>query len=241
VTACGPEDPRPALLPLFAVEACRRLDVIDAGLTAERRDYRSLIREAHTVRGSAAVLGLEQVAEEAERLEDAFARARSDPGDLDADEAQLAVRRIRTLLAAVRAPAEEPGEDDAPAATPPARLVLCVEDSAVNARLVERILEAQGDAVVAAGSGQDACRLAVERRPDVVLLDLHLPDMSGEEVVRRLAARSETRDVPIVVMTGGADQGRFEALLALGVRGVLEKPYAPPELVAALDAALAPS
>jgi CheY-like chemotaxis protein len=240
VTARGPEDPRPALLPLFAVEAARRLDVIDAGLTAERRDYRSLVREAHTVRGSAAVLGLEQVAEAAERLEDAFTRARSDPGELDADEAQLAVRRIRTLLAAVRAPAEEPGED-APAATPPARLVLCVEDSVVNARLVERILEAHGDAVVAAGSGQDACRLAVERRPDIVLLDLHLPDMSGEEVVRRLAARSETRDVPIVVMTGGADERRFEALLALGVRGVLEKPYASRELVAAVDAALAAS
>jgi CheY-like chemotaxis protein len=240
VTARGPEDPRPALLPLFAAEARRRLDVIDAGLTAERRDYRSLVREAHTVRGSAAVLGLEQVAQEAERLEDAFARARSDPGKLDADEAQLAVRRIRTLLAAVRAPAEEPVED-APAATPPARLVLCVEDSTVNARLVERILEAQGDAVVAAGSGQDACRLAVERRPDIVLLDLHLPDMSGEEVVRRLAARSETRDVPIVVMTGGADERRFEALLALGVRGVLEKPYASRDLVAAVDAALAAS
>jgi len=240
MTARRPKDPRPALLPLFAVEAGRRLDVIDAGLTAQRRDYRSLVREAHTVRGSAAVLGLDQVAEEAERLEDAFARARSDPGELDADEAQLAVGRIRTLLAAVRGPAEEPGED-APAAAPPARLVLCVEDSTVNARLVERILEAQGDAVVVAGSGQDACRLAAERRPDVVLLDLHLPDMSGEEVVRRLAERSETRDVPIVVMTGGADERRFEALLALGVRGVLEKPYAPPELVAALDAALAPS
>ena len=239
MTARGPEDPRPALLPLFAAEARRRLDVIDAGLTAERRDFRSLVREAHTVRGSAAVLGLEQVAEEAERLEDAFARARSDPGELDAHEAQLAVRRIRTLLAAVRAPTEEPGE--AAAATPPARLVLCVEDSTVNARLVERILEAQGDAVVAAGSGQDACRLAVERRPDIVLLDLHLPDMSGEEVVRRLAARSETRDVPIVVMTGGADERRFEALLALGVRGVLEKPYASRELVAAVDAALAAS
>jgi CheY-like chemotaxis protein len=240
VTAPGPEDPRPALLPFFAVEAGRRLDVIDAGLMTEHRDYRTLAREAHTVRGSAAVLGLEQVAEEAERLEDAFARARSDPGELDADEAQLAVRRIRTLLAAVGAPAKEPGED-APAAAPPARLVLCVEDSAVNARLVERILEAQGDAVVAAGSGQDACRLAVERRPDIVLLDLHLPDMSGEEVIRRLAARPETRDVPIVVMTGGADERRFEALLALGVRGVLEKPYASRELVAAVDAALEPS
>ena len=240
MTVPGPEDPRPALLPFFAVEAGRRLDVIEAGLTAEHGDYRTLVREAHTVRGSAAVLGLEQVAEEAERLEDAFARARSDPGELDADEAQLAVRRIRTLLAAVGAPAKEPGED-APAAAPPARLVLCVEDSAVNARLVERILEAQGDAVVAAGSGQDACRLAVERRPDIVLLDLHLPDMSGEEVIRRLAARSETRDVPIVVMTGGADERRFEALLALGVRGVLEKPYASRELVAAVDAALEPS
>jgi CheY-like chemotaxis protein len=65
--------------------------------------------------------------------------------------------------------------------------------------------------------------------------------MGGEEVVRRLAARSETRDVPIVVMTGGADERRLEALLTLGVRGVLEKPYASRDLVAAVDAALAAS
>ena len=236
MTACGPEDPRPALLPLFAVEACRRLDVIDAGLTAERRDYRSLVREAHTVRGSAAVLGLEQVAEEAERLEDAFARARSEPGELDADVAQLAVRRIRTLLAAV--PAKEEPEERAPAAVAPGRLVLCVEDSPTNARLVARILGARGDVVLAAGSGAEACRLAAERPPAVVLLDLHLPDMSGEEVVRRLAARPETRDVPVVVVTGGADQLRLEALPALGVRGVLQKPFTPTELAAAVDAAL---
>jgi CheY-like chemotaxis protein/HPt (histidine-containing phosphotransfer) domain-containing protein len=240
VTAGGPEDPRSALLPLFAVEADRRLDVIDAGLTAERRDFRTLVREAHTVRGSAAVLGLDEVAEEAERLEDTFARARSDPGELDPDEAQLAVRRIRTLLAAVRVP-EAVRRADFPTPAAPGPLVLCVEDSDVNARLFERILQARGAAVVAAGSGEDACRLAFERRPDVVLLDLHLPDMSGEQVARCLAARPETRGIPIVVVTGGADEGRFEALLAFGIRGVLQKPFTPRELVAAVDAALAES
>ena len=75
MTPGGPEDPRPALLPLFAAEAGRRLDMIETGLRTEDRDYRSLVREAHTVRGSAAVLGLESVAEEAGRLESAFARA----------------------------------------------------------------------------------------------------------------------------------------------------------------------
>jgi CheY-like chemotaxis protein len=111
----------------------------------------------------------------------------------------------------------------------------------VNTRLVGRILGAQGDDVLAAGSGEEACRLALERRPAVVLLDLHLPDTSGEEVMKRLAARPETRDVPVVVVTGGADEARLAALRALGVRGVLQKPYAPSDLVAAVDAALAPS
>jgi CheY-like chemotaxis protein len=238
VTTGGPEDPRPALLPLFAAEAGRRLDAIDAGLAAEDRDFKSLVREAHTVRGSAAVLGLEQVAEEAGRLESAFARARSEPGELDARDVRPTLRRIRMLLAAVQAPIEVTGRGVHEAAAP-ARLVLCVEDSDVSARVVTRILETRGVAVVIAGSGEDAGRLAVEHRPDVVIVDLHLPDMSGEDVVRRLAARPETRSVPVVVMTGGADERRFEALAALGVRGVLEKPFTPDELAAAVEAALA--
>lgn len=236
MTAGGPEDPQTALLPLFAAEARRRLDVIAEGLATPGRDYRSLVREAHTVRGSAAVLGLEQIAEEAERLEGAFSRARSGRGELDTDEAGQAVERLRKLLAAV--PAKERPEERAPAAAAPGRLVLCVEDSPANARLVARILGARGDVVLGAGSGAEACRLAAEHPPAVVLLDLHLPDMSGEEVVRRLGARPETRDVPVVVVTGGADQLRVEALLALGVRGVLQKPFTPTELAAAVDAAL---
>lgn len=238
MTTGGPEDPRPALLPLFAAEAGRRLDAIDAGLAAADRDFKSLVREAHTVRGSAAVLGLEQVAEEAGRLESAFARARSEPGELDASEVRVTLERIRALLATTQAQAEETG-GRAQEAAAPARLVLCVEDSDVSARVVTRILETRGAAVVTAGSGEDAGRLALEHRPDVVLLDLHLPDMSGEDVVRRLAARPETRSVPVVVMTGGADERCFEALAALGVRGVLEKPFTPDELAAAVDAALA--
>ncbi|HWM13280.1 MAG TPA: Hpt domain-containing protein, partial [Gaiellaceae bacterium] len=171
MTPAGPEDPRPALVPLFAAEAGRRLDAIDAGLRAEQRDYRGLVREAHTVRGSAAVLGLERVAEEAARLESAFARARAGRGELDAEETRQAVARLRTLLAGVPLTEQEPA-GGAPRGVVAARLVLCVDDSLVNTRLVARILGAQGDDVLAAGSGEEACRLALERRPAVVLLDL---------------------------------------------------------------------
>jgi CheY-like chemotaxis protein/HPt (histidine-containing phosphotransfer) domain-containing protein len=227
------------LLPLFAAEAGRRLDAVDAGLAAERRDYRSLAREAHTVRGSAAVLGLDLVAEEAKRLEDAFLRARTEPDDVDAAEARATVGRIRTLLAAVHGVEEVPPQEAPSGAA--GRVVLCVEDSEVSARLVRRVLEARGADVVIAANGGEADRLARERRPDVVLLDVHLPDMSGEDVVRRLAARPETRQVPVVVMTGGADEARFQRLAGLGVRGVLAKPFTPDQLVAAIDAALATS
>jgi CheY-like chemotaxis protein len=240
VTPAGPDDPRPGLLPLFAAEAGRRLDAIDAGLRAERRDYHSLVREAHTVRGSAAVLGLERVADEAGRLESAFARAGAGRGELDAEESSQAVARLRALLEGVPLTEEEPAAG-APGAVRAARLVLCVDDSLVNTRLVARILGADGDDVLAAGSGEEACRLALERRPAVVLLDLHLPDTSGEEVMRRLAARPETRDVPVVVVTGGADEQQLAALRALGARGVLQKPFAPSDLVAAVDAALEPA
>ena len=240
MTAGGPEDPRPTLVPLFAAEAARRLETLEEGLAQDVPDYRSLVREAHTLRGSAAVLGLERIGEEAGLLETALAQAGSGRAALDLAAAREAIARLRVLLARVPGQPEPGPVESAGGTATPTRLVLCVEDSPANARLVARVLRAREDvAVLSAASGAEACRLAAEHRPAVVLLDLQLPDMSGEEVVRHLAGRAETRTVPVVVVTGGADQERLGALRALGVRDVLLKPYSPADLLVAVDAALA--
>jgi len=79
----------------------------------------------------------------------------------------------------------------------PAR-ILVVEDEARTAEVVEGYLEAQGHTVVRAASGEDALAAAATRRPDLVVLDLGLPGMSGGDVCRRLRAQS---DVPIIMLT----------------------------------------
>jgi CheY-like chemotaxis protein len=66
--------------------------------------------------------------------------------------------------------------------------------------------------------------LAREHRPDLILLDLHLPDMAGEEVLARLVAEPATRRIPVVVLSADASGGQMDRLLAAGARAYLTKP-----------------
>lgn len=118
--------------------------------------------------------------------------------------------------------------------------VLHIEDSPANQRLVERIL-AQRPAVelLTAGGGEAGLELARERGPDLVLLDLHLPDIPGEDVIRRLRESPATAGIPVVVMSGGAFSGQAGDLRALGVRAYLAKPFRLAELLDVVDGLLA--
>lgn len=86
-----------------------------------------------------------------------------------------------------------------------------------------------------AGDGRTALALVNEKRPNVLLLDVHLPDVSGVEVTRQV--RSRYPEMAIVVLTGYEDAGYARALLRLGVRGYLRKAASPDEIVAAVRAA----
>jgi CheY-like chemotaxis protein len=226
------------LLWLFAVEGRRRLADLEAGLLPESPDYRSLAKQAHMLRGSAAVVGLAEIAEGLGELEGGLSLATSGLAGVDRDEAARLLARIRDLVSALPVPERSPLPQPAEAAEG-AELVLYVEDSSANARFVEHVLGADpGLEVVGAETGDEACRLALERRPALVLLDLNLADMDGEDVVGRLRQRSETNDVPVVVVTGGADGERLEELASLGVQEILLKPYTPERLLQAVSAAL---
>ncbi len=77
--------------------------------------------------------------------------------------------------------------------------------------------------------------LAREHRPDLILLDLHLPDMPGEEFLLRLRAMPETREIPVVVISADATPGQTDRLLASGARGYLTKPVEVKKFLALLD------
>lgn len=127
---------------------------------------------------------------------------------------------------------DEPGEIQVPpAASRPViadlgpATVLHVEDTPSNVALVERILEPAARIRIVNAATGGAALAALEREPvDVVLLDLHLPDLSGAEVLRRIRASGRARAVPVVVLSADATAGRISELAEAGVHAYLTKP-----------------
>jgi two-component system cell cycle response regulator DivK len=103
-------------------------------------------------------------------------------------------------------------------------LVLIVDDNERNLRLARDVLQFGGFDTIEAGTGADGVRLAVEARPDVILLDIRLPDMDGPAVLERLRTDGQTAHVPVVAVTSSAMMGDRERLLGAGFDGYLEKP-----------------
>jgi signal transduction histidine kinase/CheY-like chemotaxis protein len=127
--------------------------------------------------------------------------------------------------------------DSAPAPRSRAReTVLYVEDNVSNLRLIERVVQVRGDVeVVAAMQGRLGLELAREHRPALVLLDLHLPDMPGEEVLRRLREDPATASTPVVIVSADATPGHVQRLLTAGASAYVTKPVDVRDLLAVLD------
>jgi signal transduction histidine kinase/ActR/RegA family two-component response regulator len=107
----------------------------------------------------------------------------------------------------------------------PERTVLYAEDNPSNLRLVERLLAQRGGVrLLTATQGQLVHELARQHQPDLILLDQHLPDLGGEEVLRRLQADPDTAAVPVVMVSADATAGQTKRLLAAGASQYLTKP-----------------
>ena len=117
------------------------------------------------------------------------------------------------------------------------RRVLLVEDAAEVRMLLAVVLEVAGFVVTEAEDGTTGLTAAREQRPDVVLLDVQLPELDGPDVLRALKASDETTDVPVVFLTA-SDADADELLLGLGARGVLRKPFDPDTVAEQLAALL---
>jgi PAS domain S-box-containing protein len=136
---------------------------------------------------------------------------------------------------------QEHATREAPPATPGTRaFVLCIEDNPSNARLMERVLETRpGLELIVAGQGRLGVELAREHLPRLVLLDLHLPDIGGEEVLRRLRRDPTTADIPVVVVSADGTHGHESRLLEAGAAAFLTKPYDVSRLLSLIDDAVA--
>ena len=123
---------------------------------------------------------------------------------------------------------------------PALRQVLLIDDQSANVALIERVLEARDNLrLLTAADGLSGLAVARQNPLDLILLDLHLPDIGGDEVMRRLRLEPRLRDVPVVVLSADATRTQIDRLKALGAREYLTKPFRIRELLGAVDAALA--
>jgi len=155
-------------------------------------------------------------------------------GALDVQsEVGLGTTFVLTLPAAGHT-AEQPVPTLSPAASGD---ILYIEDNRTNLQMVDSILTDRrpGVDLRTATSGASGAALAEEHRPDLLLLDLNLPDMKGEEVLRRLRARVETADVPILILSADSTSRNITRLLQTGADAYLTKPLEIPQFLETVD------
>jgi len=117
-----------------------------------------------------------------------------------------------------------------------AKTILYIEDNPDNRLLIKRILEAEGYRMLEADTGEDGVRQANTFVPDLILLDINLPDIDGYEVTKRLRANPVLKNIPILAITANVMKGDRERTLEAGCTGYIAKPVdvdALPRLIAA--------
>ena len=110
--------------------------------------------------------------------------------------------------------------------------ILVVDDEPTIRRLVRAALDGRDYRLIEAADGLSALEMARRERPDLILLDLALPQLSGTEVCRQLKAAPATADIPVLLLTGMVQQTKRGAALAAGAHGCIEKPFSPRALTA---------
>jgi two-component system cell cycle response regulator DivK len=109
--------------------------------------------------------------------------------------------------------------------------ILVVEDNEKNMKLFRDVLGATGYRTLEATTGGEAIEMATEHTPDLVLMDIQMPDMDGVEALRRLRADERTASLRVLAVTAQAMQGDREQFLAAGFDGYLSKPVNVQELL----------
>jgi CheY-like chemotaxis protein len=142
-----------------------------------------------------------------------------------------APRRSRREDTAGQPPAASGSADDQPVQT-----VLYVEDNLATVELMEEIFERRLRLkLLTAMRGEEALALAKEHRPALILLDMHLPDLNGDHVLAGLKSASETKDIPVVMLSADATERQVERLLAAGAHQYITKPVRVRDLLKTVD------
>ena len=103
-------------------------------------------------------------------------------------------------------------------------LILIVEDNEKNMKLVRDVLQVKGYETLEAGTGEDGLKMARARKPDLILMDIQLPGMSGIEALKALRAAPATAAIPVVAITASVMQQDRQQIMNAGFDGFIEKP-----------------
>jgi two-component system, OmpR family, response regulator VicR len=118
--------------------------------------------------------------------------------------------------------------------------ILCIEDEAEMIDLMQLILGRKGYQVTGAAGGQEGLEKMRKERPDLVLLDLMMPDMGGWEVYQQMKVDEKTKDIPVIVVTARAQSiDKVLGLYIAKVEDYIAKPFSPSELVESVEHVLA--
>ena len=111
------------------------------------------------------------------------------------------------------------------------KTALIIEDNPDNMVLITRFLEKFGYRTLQAVTGMEGFEMALQKRPDFIILDIQLPDIEGTEVLRKIRSSEIGNSIPIIAMTSYAMSGDRERLLSAGCDGYIEKPIDPERVI----------
>lgn len=115
--------------------------------------------------------------------------------------------------------------------TPMSKTILIVEDNELNMRLFDDLLQAHGYGTVQTADGREAIDLAREHHPDLILMDIQLPEISGLEVTKILKADDDLKAIPVIAVTAFAMRGDEEKIREGGCEGYIAKPISVPNFL----------
>jgi CheY-like chemotaxis protein len=117
----------------------------------------------------------------------------------------------------------------------PRKKILIVEDNNDGRNLLANFINRLGYDAIEADSGREAIGKAFEMQPDLILMDIYLPDITGDEITARLKANPATRDIPVIITTALLERTAKNRALHAGAAEILEKPFSIPTMREVLD------
>ena len=119
------------------------------------------------------------------------------------------------------------------------KMILAVDDESDLLLIIKTALFSEGYDVVTASNGPDAIALAQEKNPDLIILDMMMPEMNGFEVLDVLRQKDETMSIPVIMLTGVSEKGKIRQALDAGINYYIVKPFEFHNLIAKVKIAIA--